>query len=579
MTRVTRPRRGRAVLALTIGLAFALSSLAEAAPALQGVLKSVERSCAAGTPPPTALSPLLIRTTDRPARTHWVPVGERYASFNELTNPIFPERDHYISIHGGVRSPDEISIAFAPVFSASWTGQPQLFVPEGGGFDAAGNVYITPSFFSGSDPDQTNVIYAIDRTTGRLLWAIGQGQIGQGGVPMALGQAGQEIIHGGGYESLYAVSRDGTILWNTPTGLPALPGDNTATSHMYGVSYHQATDSIIAEYGSGDILAFDRRTGERWTAYKIDASPAVPSDFKLPDAITAAANAEFKSTFAFDSDESPMDILLDVALGNNLIIANYYGVDPNSSRIWVAATLKDGHPGDTHPGDGFSEFGALYGIDLTRTDGLTVHCSVPFKGGTASTPTVRADGKRVYTADAEGNALAFDTADCSPVWSVAVGSQIVGSLSASSVGGEIYASTANSVFKIVERGDSAAIVWEGRIAEAFNTEKAVGAAEPLIDAVKNYLGLPSRVEVLYTNFNLAATGENGVMIQAAAGVQFRIPPTPPATESFPIFIPLAMSMTLLDRETGRPVNSTPAVEETFAAITSGPQGATASHGE
>jgi hypothetical protein len=241
----------------------------------------------------------------------------------------------------------------------------------------------------------------------------------------------------------------------------------------------------------------------------------------------------------------------------------------------VAATLKDGHEGDSHPGDGYSEYGALYGIDLARPNGFTVHCAMPFQGGTAATPTVRADGKRVYTADAAGNALAFHTEDCSLVWSVPVGSQIVGSLSVSSVGGEIYASTASSVFKIVERDDSAALVWEARIAEAFHTGRLAEAVEPLIDAVKHYLGVTSPVSVSYTNFNLAATGENGVMIQAAAGVEFRIPPTPPATQPFPLLIPLAMSMTLLDRETGRPVNSTSAVEETFAAITSGPEGATA----
>jgi hypothetical protein len=566
-------------------LPSALQASGPSPQAAAGQVQGLLRSCRAGQAPRTPLAPLLVRSTQDPPRTQWVPSGQRYTSLNEIAGGVFPERDHYVSIHGGVRSPDEISIAFAPVFSASgktsWTSWDQLFVPEGAGFDGEGNVYITPTNFGAPD---TAVIYAIDRNRGTPLWTVGKAQTGQGGVPMALGPAGREIIYGGGYESIYAVRRDGSVLWNTATGLSFDADDPNVqtTTHLYGVSYHQATDSILAEYGSGEILAFDRATCRLKAQYKIDGDPAVPSTASLPQSIKDAADAEFRATFNFDNPAaSPMDLLLNVALGNGLIIANYFSSDPNSNRIWVAATLPDGHEGDTHPGDGYSEDGALYGIDLTET-GFRQKCVVPFKGGTASTPTLRADGKRIYTADAVGRALAYDTSDCALIWSVDLRpfrlptdqypSQIDGSLSLSSVGGEIYASTGDTLFKIVETGDTANVAWRADIASIFRGDELVAAAKPLVDALKAQFNDAPPISYAFVNFNLAATAENGVMIQAAAGPLVRLKS---GDSDFPILFPLAMSMTLLDRQTGKPINSTAAVEETFAAITSGPQGATA----
>src|SRR5690606_25258983 len=90
---------------------------------------------------------------------------------------------------------------------------------------------------------------------------------------------------------------------------------------------------------------------------------------------------------------------------------------------------------------------------------LAIGCSAFFNGGSASTPALRGDGRRIYVADGEEHLMAYDS-DCRKLWSVEAGAQIVASPSVALDNGEIYVITAVSLLKLIDKGESAAIAWE-----------------------------------------------------------------------------------------------------------------------
>jgi len=535
----------------------------------------------------TASDALLVNKTTDPERTVWVPQGDRIASKAELNSDIIPIGDRFITLHGGIRATDEVNIAYAPVFEATWTKETNLYLPEGPSFSADGTMYVSPFFFNQAQGSTSNyLVVALDKDSGERLWDYGPAQLGQGGAPFVLNDpdTGKEVLYAGGYESVIAFdARTGRKLWDTPTNLPLDPEQagspiNSITAHMFGVSYHPKSDSILVEYGSGVLMAFDRKTGTRLGSFDIKLAPynAVPSvpSARSPGftALMAAAQPEFDATFDGPEGESTLSLLNSVLLGNGVIFGNFYGVDPNSDAIYVAGTLNDGHAGDSEPNDGYSEDGALYRINLVREGNsatFSFHCLIPFDGGSSATPSISADGQRIYTADNTTNVLAFDN-ECNQIWSVDVGAQVFGSLAVSSTAGEIFASNANGVFKLQEDAarTSAVLINNAEISGAFKGEELIlPLLEPLARLMTGVLG--AEVTPKFGNLNLVGIGENGVMIQTAVGLNM----DNGSTNGF--FMPLAMTMSLIDRETGKIINSTPAIEETVAVISTSPEGVTA----
>jgi hypothetical protein len=208
--------------------------------------------------------------------------------------------------------------------------------------------------------------------------------------------------------------------------------------------------------------------------------------------------------------------------------------------MWVAATAPDGEDGTV---DGVSELGALYCLELVTAGGppYTIqevfHTS--FVGGSASTPTLNADGTRVYVGDNLGNLIAIDASDGHRVWELGMGKQILGSIAVASDKGEVYASTSDAVIKVVDNGSSGTEVWRSRL-----------------DAYTPGLG--------QKNFNvlLATIGANGVVIQTGAG---------PEVNGYPL--PFETGIGLLDRETGELRYFADGREESIAAVCVGPDGA------
>ena len=454
-------------------------------------------------------------------------------------------------------------------------------MPEGPSFLNDGTTIISPLIFSTEPGSTTNFTAIANEVTGERRWTYGPAQLGQGGAPLVLQDPDndREIVYVGGYLTIAAIDgTTGEVIWETDTGLPQTSEEagvelNVSTAHLFGTSYDPNTDVILAEYATGDILAFDRITGDLVGEVNLreppfNVAPVLSSPIVGLETILAAANPPFAA--AFDGELS-LEMLLGVLGGTGeSVIANFYGIDPDNGRLYVASTLPDGNEGDSIVGDGFSEDGALYRIDI-EPDGaggvdFVMNCAVPFDGGSAATPAISPDGQRIYTADNFTNVLAFDE-NCNQVWSVDTGLQTFGSIGVSSTNNEVFASNAVGVSIIQQNEDrtEAIVSQQANIINSFeNAEEQFALLEPIASALSAALGLP--VEPAVGNLNLATVGENGLMLQT--GIGFSIP----SLGALLGFLPAFQAITLVDREAGEVINSTSAREETVAVMSTGPDG-------
>lgn len=481
----------------------------------------------------------------------------------------------FTGIHGNLINTDQVDLAFPAVFSHQWTAENNIYQPEGVSSGDRG-LYGTHVFpFPESDTDY--VMFSLDPGSGQRRWVVQPGQVGQGGTPLVLNnpRAGKKIVYSGGLEGIFAVDEAGELLWCTNTGREFEGGypANTevhANSRLWGLNYHLETDSLIAVFGNGEILALDRDTGKRVASYQIEGAPSVDNTgLDLPGPLLNAAERAMRAQFLppdaeLPEDERIFDAVVSVVLGGGVIVSNYFATDPNSDRLWVAATMPDEFDGNL---DGAAEFGALYSISLSRdSDGLdfNVNCRVPFAGGSASTPTVSPGGDRVYTSDNEGNALAFDD-NCELIWSVDVGDQILGSLALSQYDNQLYASTGAGVFQIIDRGTFGELGWTANIDEAFSGGNLITSTVGLIANALRSLGLAPPAEPRVSNIEISSIGENAIVLMAGLG--FQLDP-----ERSEVSAPLALSTVTIDRQTGEFINGTPAREESIAVISVGNDG-------
>ncbi|MGB5810104.1 MAG: hypothetical protein WBG86_06210, partial [Polyangiales bacterium] len=238
------------------------------------------------------------------------------------------------------------------------------------------------------------------------------------------------------------------------------------------------------------------------------------------------------------------DKLINVILGNGIEVANSFSIDPNTGRIWIAATAPDDVDGTV---DGVSDFGALSRIDVRRKrDGghkAVSVCRADFDGGSASTPSLKADGSRVYLGDNFGSLLSIEAEDCSVAWNVDVGEQIFGSVGVASDNDEIYASTARSIRQVFDRGDHAELGWTANL-EVFDVSALL---QPVL-----------------SQFNLLTTGITANGITALVGI---------GVDTGSRQLPISQAVVLLDRETGEPRWASEGLDESVAVTSMGPDGA------
>ncbi len=522
-----RPKgRSSAAIALALAVAVAAGVFVSSGPRAKILLA---RFLTTGSTP---------RTFDLPPLTNWKPSGPRVVSAHPAANArqVGFGRALHTDLHGS----DQVGTVIAPVMTKAWDAETDMFVAEGPVFDRSGNIYFSPVF-----PPEDVILVALEPEQGRRLWALA-GRGSGAGTPLVLEdpERGEDLVYVGTYHRAVALTTGGKRLWDVATGLPeADPGAFESEKHSFGINYHIQADALVAVMGDGHVYVLDRRSGAPLLKepFMMPGDRTPVTNFSLPEAVSRAANSEISQmvSAAWKGEGSdPVGAVLHGAAGELQKVTNFFSIDSNTGRIWIAATLPDSEDGVV---DGWSHLAALYGLDLVSSGGdyrLEVAVVAQVPGGTASTPTIRADGKRIYVADAFDTVYAIDAATGDRVWSINVGSKVTGSLAVSADNGEVYANTRTAIHKLVDRGDRAERVWTANLdmydAGLFQENmKALGA-------------------------EIAA---NGIAFTGAAGVVA-------GKQKFP----LKLGAGLIDRETGEVLYYAEGAEDSVSSMVTAPDG-------
>jgi outer membrane protein assembly factor BamB len=404
-----------------------------------------------------------------PEKTAWKPLGAR--TVGNYIFDIIPEPDTFSAIHVGVANSDSVWGVAAPMFELDWVAEPSYFIGNGPLFDNQGNLYFSPQFYHG----ERVLLVSLDAKTGERRWAIPAEDDMHSSSPAFIlndpDNPGSQIIYVIGYGRAMALRPDGTEVWRTATGLslPPLNPGRSAGSKVHSFNYHPATDSLVTVSKTGQLFAFDRKTGEMITTIgQVPGAPAVSGNgTKIPEFVVDRVDPLMDKAFGKTAAGlSLFSSAVSYIYGGGGIVTNFFSIDPDSSRIYIAATAEDAEDGTE---DGRSEVGAIYLLDLVRItdngrEGLEFQIlnRATFQGGTGSTPALSADGRRVYVSDNNGHVIALDS-ELNEVWRVDLGEPLVGSITVSADNNELYAVTRKDVIQLIDNGDSGARMWTAEL--------------------------------------------------------------------------------------------------------------------
>ena len=456
-----------------------------------------------------------------PEKTQWKPVGARSAG--QHSYDVIPEPDTFSAIHVNVANSDSVWGVAAPMFELDWVAEPSYFVGNGPLFDNEGNLYFSPQFYHG----ERVVLVSLDGQTGERRWAIPADNDIQASSPAFIlndpENPGSQIIYIVGYNRVMALRPDGSLIWSNATGLsiPASQVSNKSKGKFHSFNYHPATDSLVSITKAGALFAFSRKTGELIAPIgQIPGAPAISGKgTNIPEFVLNKVDPLMDKAFGkTDEGLSLFSSAVNYIYGGGGIVTNFFSIDPDSSRIYMAATAPDAEDGTE---DGRSELGAIYALDLVDDGNGGLEFQVlnrkTFQGGTGSTPALSADGHRLYVSDNEGHVIALDS-ELGEVWRVDVGEPLVGSITVSPDNNELYAVTASDVIQLIDKGDHASRAWTAQLS-GFD-----GYAN--VDVQSNAL--------------TATVTANGVVIMIGGGKKL-----------LGRTLMLHMGMGLLDRETGK----------------------------
>jgi len=401
-----------------------------------------------------------------PEKTPWKPVGARAAGNYDYD--IIPEPHSFNAIHVGVANSDNVWVAAAPMFELDWVAEPSYFIGNGPLFDNEGNLYFSPQFYHG----ERVLLVSLDAETGERRWAIPAEDDMHSSSPAFIlndpENPGAQIIYVMGYGRAMALRPDGSEVWRTATGLslPPLDRSKSAGSRVHSFNYHPATDSLVAVSKTGELFAFDRKTGQLVAPIgQVPGAPAVSGrGTKIPGFISDRVDPLMDEAFGKNAAGlSLFSSAVNYIYGGGGIVTNYFSIDPDSSRIYIAATAPDTEDGTE---DGRSEVGAIYALDLVDDGNAGLEFRIlnrtTFEGGTGSTPALSADGRRLYVSDNTGHVIALDS-ELNEVWRVDVGEPLVGSISVSPDNSELYAVTRKDVIQLIDEGTRGTRTWTGEL--------------------------------------------------------------------------------------------------------------------
>ena len=456
-----------------------------------------------------------------PGKTQWKPVGPRVAG--QHSYDIIPEPATWNAIHVNAANSDTVWGVAAPMFELDWVAEPAYFVGNGPLLDNQGNLYFSPQFYHG----ERVVLVSLDGQTGQRRWTIPADDDIQASSPAFIlndpENPGAQIIYIIGYNRLMALRPDGSTIWSKDTGLSIYAEElsNKAKGKFHSFNYHPATDSLVSVTKAGALFAFSRKTGELIAPIgQIPGAPAISGNgTNIPDFVLNKVDPLMDEAFGkTDEGLSLFSSAVNYIYGGGGIVTNFFSIDADTSRIYMAATAEDAADGTE---DGRSELGAIYALDLVDDGKGRIEFQVlnrkTFQGGTGSTPALSADGHRLYVSDNHGHVIALDT-ELAEVWRLDVGEPLVGSITVSADNNELYAVTASDVIQLIDNGDHGSRAWTAELAG--------------FDGYAN-------VDVQSNGLTATATA-NGVVIMIGGGKKL-----------LGKTLMLHVGMGLLDRETGK----------------------------
>ena len=125
-----------------------------------------------------------------------------------------------------------------------------------------------------------------------------------------------------------------------------------------------ATDSLVSISKAGGLFAFSRKNGELIAPIgQVPGAPAISgTGTSVPKFVLNKVDPRMDKAFGkTDERLSLFSSAVNYIYGGGGVVTNFFSIDPDSSRIYMAATAEDAEDGTE---DGRSEIGAIYALDL-----------------------------------------------------------------------------------------------------------------------------------------------------------------------------------------------------------------------
>lgn len=214
----------------------------------------------------------------------------------------------------------------------------------------------------------------------------------------------------------------------------------------------------------GHVVSFDVRTGHYLSDLQLQCAPARENESStFPALLRFFADSILKQRFGWK--ENVFTGLTAALFGARHCVCN--AIAAYDGFIYIAATHAPIEKVDS------TEVGALYKLKLSKEKQLEEVGKALFAGGTSSTPTISADGKRAYVSDDERRVIALDTSSMERIWEFTMPEPIAASIAVSDDNFELGVATKAGIYKLFDRGDFAELAWRADTSNLFTGDPPV----------------------------------------------------------------------------------------------------------
>lgn len=344
------------------------------------------------------------------------------------------------TIHGDGHNSDYSAVAGPTDVVLAWERRFDGLMAVGATIDPQGRVYVTES------SDGCN-LHVLDPTDGATLWCSDEvDRFSLASSPLI--DADGRVFVGDG-EAMRAFSADGELLWETPINGVPLSAQFTANGRVLSITHLGVIYVLRRESGAPLLAPVELIPGATW-----DPAAGISS------CLQGTQDCPSANTPAVDIDTGRL----------------YFTFwPPGAAQVEVRgmAITEDPAPALTP---------------------LWVNDTLP--GGSASSPTVAADGTRLYVTDNVGAIHALDAVTGEAIWSHPIGYAPGGSLSVSPDGVVMPAGGAGPLLAVLDEGATPRELW--RRADLSNRGIATQTAGELAFATVTREGLTNDVVVIDT---------------------------------------------------------------------------------